>query len=69
MFRYLNLYFKEYPSNLSIGVQKRIGLAQAILKDPEILILDEPTTGLDPIIGRQIILLIKKLVKKTRLQQ
>ena len=58
---------KEYPSNLSIGVQKRIGLARAILKKPEILILDEPTTGLDPIIGRQIILLIKKLVKKKKI--
>ena len=58
---------QEYPSNLSIGVQKRIGLARAILKDPEILILDEPTTGLDPIIGRQIILLIKKLVKKNKI--
>tara|TARA_B100000579_G_scaffold262270_1_gene216109 strand:- start:307 stop:1020 length:714 start_codon:yes stop_codon:yes gene_type:complete len=58
---------QEYPSNLSIGVQKRIGLARAILKDPEILILDEPTTGLDPIIGRQIVLLIKKLVKKNKI--
>ena len=45
---------KEYPNNLSLGVQKRIGLARAILKDPEILILDEPTTGLDPIISKQI---------------
>ena len=43
----------KYPNNLSIGVQKRIGLARAILKSPEILILDEPTTGLDPIIGKQ----------------
>ncbi|MBS91550.1 MAG: ABC transporter ATP-binding protein [Rickettsiales bacterium] len=57
----------EYPSNLSIGVQKRVGLARAILKEPEILILDEPTTGLDPIIGSQIILLIKKLVKKNKI--
>ena len=58
---------KKYPNNLSIGVQKRIGLARAILKSPEILILDEPTTGLDPIIGKQINSLIKKLVKEKKI--
>ena len=57
---------QEFPSNLSIGVQKRIGLARAILQKPEILILDEPTTGLDPIIAKQINYLIKNLVKKKK---
>ena len=57
----------KYPNNLSIGVQKRIGLARAILKSPEILILDEPTTGLDPIISKQINSLIKKLVKEKKI--
>ena len=57
----------KYPNNLSIGVQKRIGLARAILKSPEILILDEPTTGLDPIISKQINFLIKKLVKEKKI--
>ncbi len=41
---------KEY----SKGMQRRIGIAQALINDPEFLILDEPTTGLDPIGSRQI---------------
>ncbi len=57
----------KYPSELSVGMQKRIGLARAIIKNPEILILDEPTTGLDPIIARQINILIKELVRKKKI--
>ena len=48
-------------------MQKRVGLARAILKEPKVLILDEPTTGLDPIIARQINLLIKNLVKHKKI--
>ena len=58
---------EKFPSELSVGVQKRVGLARAILKRPEVLILDEPTTGLDPIIARQINLLIKSLVRKNKI--
>ena len=46
--------------NLSKGYQQRIGLAQAILHDPDIIILDEPTVGLDP----QQLLNIRKLVRE-----
>ncbi len=46
---------------LSKGYRQRVGLAQAILHDPQILILDEPTTGLDPLQIREIRSLIKEL--------
>ena len=58
---------KKYPSELSVGMQKRVGLARAIIKKPKILVLDEPTTGLDPIIARQINILIKNLVRKKKI--
>jgi ABC-2 type transport system ATP-binding protein len=48
----------------SKGMARRIGLAQALINDPDLLILDEPTTGLDPIGTRQIKDLILKLAKR-----
>ena len=52
------------PSELSGGMQKRVGLARAIAATPQILFFDEPTTGLDPIMGAVIDGLIVDCVKK-----
>ena len=52
-----------YPSELSGGMQKRVGLARAIAAQPDILFFDEPTTGLDPIMGAVIDGLITDCVK------
>jgi phospholipid/cholesterol/gamma-HCH transport system ATP-binding protein len=51
------------PNELSGGMQKRVALARAIAAEPEIIIFDEPTTGLDPIMGDVINDLIVKCVK------
>src|SRR3546814_11529422 len=42
------------PAELSGGMRKRVGLARAIATEPEIIFFDEPTTGLDPIMGDKI---------------
>jgi phospholipid/cholesterol/gamma-HCH transport system ATP-binding protein len=51
------------PAELSGGMQKRVGLARAIAKNPEIIFFDEPTTGLDPIMADVINDLIVDAVK------
>lgn len=53
-----------YPSELSGGMQKRVGLARAIVGRPKILFFDEPTTGLDPMTAEAINLLIVDQVKR-----
>ena len=55
---------EKYPAELSGGMRKRVGLARAIAHDPEILLYDEPTTGLDPITSDVINDLIVELNEK-----
>tara|TARA_Y100000589_G_scaffold55578_1_gene46021 strand:+ start:993 stop:1727 length:735 start_codon:yes stop_codon:yes gene_type:complete len=55
-----------YPSELSGGMQKRVGIARSIFSDPDILIFDEPTTGLDPIMSKKIISLIGKIIRDSK---
>lgn len=54
----------RHVGTFSKGMARRIGLAQALINDPDLLILDEPTTGLDPIGTRQIKDLIIELAKR-----
>jgi phospholipid/cholesterol/gamma-HCH transport system ATP-binding protein len=54
-----------YPSELSGGMKKRVGIARAIATQPKLVIYDEPTSGLDPITSRLIDNLIKELRDKT----
>jgi phospholipid/cholesterol/gamma-HCH transport system ATP-binding protein len=51
----------KMPSQLSGGMRKRIGLARALITQPEVMLYDEPTTGLDPATGREISELIQSL--------
>jgi phospholipid/cholesterol/gamma-HCH transport system ATP-binding protein len=54
----------KMPSEISGGMKKRVGLARALALDPEIMMLDEPTAGLDPITADEINELIRSLQKE-----
>ena len=60
----LDAHTEKMPINLSGGMRKRVGIARAIVGRPEIILYDEPTAGLDPIVTDVIDHLIKRLQKR-----
>ena len=55
---------EKFPAQLSGGMKKRVGLARALQLNPEIILFDEPTTGLDPVMTREIYHLFARMQKK-----
>ena len=55
---------EKFPSELSGGMQKRVALARALVTDPDIVLFDEPTTGLDPVRKKSVHSMIKEYQKK-----
>lgn len=51
----------KFPAEMSGGMKKRAGLARALVTRPEIMLFDEPTTGLDPLLGKSIHQLIRRM--------
>jgi phospholipid/cholesterol/gamma-HCH transport system ATP-binding protein len=59
--------YDKFPSELSGGMKKRVGLARAIIREPQILLYDEPTTGLDPVTRTTVDELIETLKRELKL--
>jgi phospholipid/cholesterol/gamma-HCH transport system ATP-binding protein len=63
----LNGAEEKFPAHLSGGMIKRVALARTLVRDPEIVLFDEPTTGLDPIVSNSILSLFKTVHERLKL--
>jgi phospholipid/cholesterol/gamma-HCH transport system ATP-binding protein len=61
---YMDEYAERYPAELSDGMRKRAAIARTLALSPEVVLFDEPTTGLDPVSARRIDRLIRELSDK-----
>ncbi len=64
---YMQDYADRYPAELSDGMRKRAAIARTLALDPEVVLFDEPTTGLDPVSARRVDRLIRELADTTGL--
>ncbi len=55
----LRKHAQHFPEEISIGLRKRVGMARALITEPDVILFDEPNTGLDPLVGQEVYDLIK----------
>ena len=59
----LEPYLTKLPQEISMGIRKRVGMARSLITQPKIILIDEPNTGLDPLVGQEVYDLIRNCRK------